>query len=348
MSDPPSLPPLLHLPINNGDTSGARKKQRASVVSQEQAAKWFEVGTVLGEGAYGEARTCKVEEEWKHALGPVVVVKKMHEEDDANEFDLMMTRAVAVREHAAHDKAWKRMPLECKRYLAEPAEMTFGIRDASGNFTSGDPKNGSYLVQSLVGLPGLTTMSFDEFNGLVHAATAMGNPGIDRSSKEKLARDFGDMLGCITNTRMVHNDINWLNLLVLTNWRPHTNSASSDGVQIELRLIDWGGGKAVGDANDALDEEMCHESGSWDDVPGFRFAAGDDRDSYCHHERKGLVEEFCKLLAGDGVMDVDVADWIREAFAAKTGLRIPQTVKDKVAERRRTHQNGTQRGADAL
>lgn len=301
------------------DSSGpppAQRQRTARPISQELAKQWFWDEThskPLGAGGYGETRTYEVQDaEYRDALGPVVVVKYF--EDGDEDADMLAIRELAQREHNAHHAAWDRMPPDCQQYLAQPAEMSF----------QDDVNVGSYLVQTLVGKAGLTTMSWGKFNEMLFTTGAQLTP----PDKEWIAKSFGDMLGCIANARMVHKDFNPENVLVLTN----LGEAGPFRLRFEWRLIDWGIAEVRGQADEALDPELCSDDlYGWEGVPGFRFASGEGT---CHGEKPGVVGSLYRMLRGSDVLDADVAQWIREGFADKTGLLIPQSLAKAHRERR--------------
>ena len=104
-------------------------------------------------------------------------------------------------------------------------------------------------------------------------------------------------------------------------------------LQFEWRLIDWGIADVRGHPEEALYPELCADDlYGWEAMPGFRFADGDGT---CHGERSGLVRSLYLMLRGDNVLDADVAHWIREGFADKTGLRIPQSLTAAWEERQK-------------
>lgn len=308
-----SLPGLTRLGSSGPPPAQRQRTERA--ISQELAKEWFrdEVHSKeLGAGGYGETRTYEVQDaEYRAALGPVVVVK--HFEDGDEEADMEAIRELAKREHDAHHAAWDRMPPDCRQYLAQPAMMSF----------EDDPNVGAYLVQTLVGEEGLTTMSWGKFNEMLATTGAQ----LDRADKVWIAQSFGDMLGCIANARMVHKDFNPENVLVLTNF--------GEPLRFEWRLIDWGIAEVRGQADEALDPELCSDDlYGWEGVPGFRFARGEGtRHWACHGEKPGVVRSLYLMLRGSDVLDADVAKWIREGFAAKTGLLIPPSLAAAHRER---------------
>jgi hypothetical protein len=188
-----------------------------------------------------------------------------------------------------------------------------------------DPNVGSYLVQTLVGEEGLATMSWGKFDEMLATTGAQ----LDRADKVWIAQSFGDMLGCIANARMVHKDFNTENVLVLTNF-------GEKPLRFEWRLIDWGIAVVRGQADEVLDPELCSDDlYGWEGAPGFRFARGEGT---CHGEKPGVVRTLYLMLRGSDVLDADVAQWIREGFAAKTGLRIPPSLADAHRERRKAEE----------
>ena len=205
------------------DSSGpppAQQQRTERKISQELAKEWFrdEVHSKeLGAGGYGETRTYEVQDaEYRAALGPVVVVKHFND-DGYEDDDMLVIRELARREHDAHHAAWKRMPPDCRQYLAQPATMSF----------EDDPNVGSYLVQTLVGEEGLATMSWGKFDEML-ATTGVQ---LDRADKVWIAQSFGDMLGCIANARMVHKDFNTENVLVLTNFGGSSGDSSTGALR---------------------------------------------------------------------------------------------------------------------
>jgi len=308
-----ATPSLIRL-----DSSGpppAQQQRTERKISQELAKEWFrdEVHSKeLGAGGYGETRTYEVQDaEYRAALGPVVVVKHFND-DGYDDDEMLLIRELARREHDAHHAAWKRMPSDCRQYLAQPATMSF----------EDDPNVGSYLVQTLVGEEGLATMSWGKFDEMLATTGAQ----LDRADKVWIAQSFGDMLGCIANARMVHKDFNTENVLVLTNF-------GEKPLRFEWRLIDWGIAEVRGQADEVLDPELCSDDlYGWEGAPGFRFARGEGT---CHGEKPGVVRTLYLMLRGSDVLDADVAQWIREGFAAKTGLRIPPSLADAHRERRK-------------
>lgn len=307
--DPPSL---IRLDSSGPPPAQQQRKERA--ISQELARQWFRAGKELGAGGYGETKTYEVQDaEYRAALGPVVVVK--HFEDGDDDADMQAIRELAQREYDAHRAAWKRMPPDCQQYLAQPAEMSF----------DDDVNVGSYLVQALVAAKGLTTMSWGKFNEMLFTTGTQ----LDPADKKWIAQSFGDMLGCIANARMVHKDFNTENVLMLTNLGEPRYSGN---LRFQWRLIDWGIAEVPGGADAALDPELCSDDlYGWEGVPGFRFAGGDGT---CHGEKPGLVQSLYLMLRGDNVLDADVAYWIRQGFADKTGLGIPESLVKALKERR--------------
>lgn len=304
-------PSLIHL-ASSGPPP-AQKQRTVGAISQELAKEWYrdpDHSKYLGAGGYGETKTYEVQDAaYRDALGPVVVVKYFEDGDD--DADMEAIRELAQREYYAHRAAWERMPPDCQQYLAQPAEMSF----------DDDVNVGSYLVQTLVGKAGLTTLSWGKFGEMLDTTGIQLTP----PDKEWIATSFGDMLGCIANARMVHKDFNTENVLVLTNF------GESGPLRFEWRLIDWGIADVRGQPEDALDPELCADDlYGWEAMPGFRFAEGDGT---CHGERSGLVGMLYRMLRGSNVLDAEVAHWIRKGFSDKTGLRIPESLVKAWEER---------------
>lgn len=310
--DPPTL-----IRLASSGPPPAQRQRTERAISQELAKQWFWAGKELGAGGYGETKTYEVQDaEYRAALGPVVVVKHFEDDDDA---DMEAIRELAQREYNAHRAAWDRMPPDCQQYLAQPAEMSF----------DDDVNVGSYLVQTLVGEEGLTTLSWGKFGEMLDTTGTQLDPGY----KYWIARSFGDMLGCIANARMVHKDFNSENVLMLTNLG---QPGSSGALQFEWRLIDWGIADVRGQRDQALEPELCVDDlYGWEAMPGFRFVGGDGT---CHGEKPGLVRSLYLLLRGDNVLDADVAYWIRQGFADKTGLGIPEPLVKAWEERRKAEE----------
>ena len=318
-------------------------------VTQAQAKEWFhsEEARPLGHGAMGLTRELRL------PSGVHVVIKKVttagyadeefkSEEEKMSvweEDDSMMGesfRENAMKEYYAHMEAWKRFETDvpCAEFLSEPAVMEWPAKDGD---EYPDAEKGSYLVQTFASVPGLKTMTFLDFY------RQLAEPGyatkLCRNDKFQIARAFGTLLGCLANARMLHVDMNDRNLLLLSNLEDATQ------FRFAWRLIDWGSGRAVAEADAEREVQMCFDTPNpgVESIPGFKLAG---EDPTCYHENEaeyGTVLKLSRALRNENadppvdeaelVYPVEVVKWVREGYSEQTRLQVPPSVVEEAAQR---------------
>lgn len=366
------LPPLHQLSIVSSTGADPERCDEhpddspfAYELTQEQAARWFDEGSRLGKGTFGETRAHLVPETELRGGPWWVTVKR---------FTVL---SMATREEEAHLKIWERAGSHeaCRTYLAMPACMQFP------NF--GDWKRGNiYTVQMLVnGLKGLglETETWDD----AQDANKMFLPTLPPSAKQLIAEQYGDMIGCFVKAGMLHADLQGGNVLVTHNLRSLQGvdrSEMTSRLWWRFHAIDWGFGESLN--KDSYDENgvpktICLHN---DAMNRYNPNASVDHDKLQRPWRLmfGIEEysdrwsggKFCRgeswhgvylLLLGlfwntsweeelpyDGVTRAQILDWARRAYLARLGAAYPpeeeQAMKRLIEEERtvpkykRTHQ----------
>ena len=334
----------------DGSEEPAPVVRRCNVVTQKQAKEWYDKATYnqrIGEGKFGETRW------YDGAITPVgayVAIKRFK--------DLTpLARREAEDEVCRHLQVWQNSSPECRKHLAEPAEMTFGT----------NPNEGTYTVQAMINEPGLRTTSLTDlfllnrdFTDEVDAKSDWLR-NMNYEDKHYVFSTFGEMLACIAEARAVHHDLHGGNVLCVTNFPKEPEDYerfARDKAELVLhwRVIDWGCAWLPGDQHTITPGNMCVAKRRGKPEWNSSFGYVSEADHTCIYDGSALdvVEELFHMFydeSGDcsSVMKeaecvtiADVAHWVREAYAAKLGLVIPAeqvVAKDQKAQEDRAVRN---------
>jgi len=354
MSDPPKrtvkrkkgrLPCLTRLnesKLAPGASKGADGEepapavQKTNIVTQKQAKEWYNKATSknrIGEGAFGETRSYS----GMTPIGTHVAIKRFSD-------ITQIGRDMAEAEACSHMQVWLNSSEECQKHFAQPAEMEFET----------DPNEGSYTVQALVYDPSLRTMTF---NNLLldnqHLARVNRDKNwlhkLDYDDKFKFCDDYGTMLGCIAKARAVHQDLHGGNVLCVTNFPEDLSEYRQyicDKTELVLRwyVIDWGRAQVYGQQHTKEGDSICtgREGGevTWQSKFGWKSAA----DHLCIYDGTtvNVPGDLFELFFDDQqdcddaddrtecITIADVVHWVREAYAHKLGLTIPEAQNEAV------------------
>jgi len=305
-------------------------------IAQEQAAEWYELGTPLGKGAYGETRKYQVPKSELRG-GPFwVVIKRMFNQNSA------------AKEEAAHLRIWQMSDEHCRKYLAMPACM----KPPTG------PVEDLYTVQTLVSGPAGTETQTWFRTALTYNRTLRALP---LDVKETIARQYGDMMGCFVKARMLHGDLHADNVMVTHNLAALATDPTLPA-HFRFCAIDWG-------LADTLTRQSFDDNGvprticSYDDFYARYNPKAPVEDDHLQRSWRlmfGIKEysdrwargEFCRgekwngmyillyalffpttweeELPRDSVTRAQLVDWARVAYLERLGAEYPPEEREKM------------------
>ena len=314
-------------------------------ITQEQAAEWYKKGTYLGAGKFGETHSYKVPED-ELPGGPWVAIKRFESTDVQNgktEMERHLEIWHALEEHKG-----------CREYLSVPASMTTEWVGAS--------QPAFFTVQTLVhghDLP-LKTVT-EQFDDVVNVFT-MTMYKLVPDRKREIAQQYGDMRGCFTKAKMLHNDLHGTNVLVTHNlYDLHNNVQSkadlSSRLYFRFHTIDWG--LSIPLSPSAYDDKGVPRTVCLHNDPTSKFQLGDPEnsvkdklqrdwrlmfgiqayDTYPDNPTRCIGEfwhgvyllllmlflptTYEEELSRDGVTRAQLLDWVRIAYLERLGAQYP-------------------------
>lgn len=312
------------------------------VITQEQAARWFDAGRFVGKGSFGEAKAYRVPETELRG-NPFVVIKRF------------FNPANAAKEARAHMRIWRRSDDHCRKYISTPACMEWPTV----------PAKNTYAVQTLVGPVGSRTQTHTWHKTVTVYGWVLRQ--LTPDVKEMICRQLGDMMGCFAKTRMLHGDLHAENLMVTHNlgwldFKDRTDMLLR--VRFQFCAVDWGSAYYLSEEsfddngvpkticphddwtarhnpNASADDDLLQRS--WRLMFGIRdysdrWAAG----SHCVGEKWGglyvlLVGLFFpnaldQDLPRDSVTRAQLVEWVREAYVEALGVEYPPEERKKMED----------------
>jgi hypothetical protein len=318
---------------SDDDRDGDRDADRAScdtfehVVTQEQAARWFNMGTPLGIGASGVAKKYKVPEDELRG-GPWVAVKQLR------------NLPMAKKEQERHLNVWNGSHYHCRMYLSMPACMEFPDEETASGYY--------FTVQTLVDGAGLDFPTDTEsLYGTCskHTLKLWALPPIQ---KQKIARAYGDMVGCFVKAGILHNDLHGENILVTHNLNHLEDGELAERLYFKFHTIDWGLSWPIspgsydenGDVKsvclyrdpfnrgDSRSPRSDKYQRDWRLMFGIENERGDCRGETWHGMYLLMLSLFRpnsweEELPVDGVPRAQILDWARRAYLARLNVNYP-------------------------
>jgi hypothetical protein len=323
-------------------------------ITQEQAAEWYRKGTYLGAGNFGETHSYKVPED-ELPGGPWVAIKRFerpHVQSGKIEMERHLQIWHALEEHKG-----------CREYLSVPASMTTEWVAAS--------QSAFFTVQTLVHGYGLPLSTRTEAFDAVVVAFAKNMRMLAPEKKREIAHQYGDMMGCFTKAKMLHNDLHGANVLVTHNLNDKFKSKADMSSRLYFRFhtIDWG--LSIPLSPSAYDNRGVPRTVCLHNDPKSKFELGNPENSikdklqrdwrlmfgiqgydtypnnptrcigeFWHGVYLLLVMLFLPItyeeeLSRDGVTRAQLLDWVRIAYLERLGAQYPpeeRAAMDKLIE----------------
>ena len=264
----------------------------------------------------------------------------------------------------------------CREYLSVPACMTIGQVGAS--------PPAFFTVQTLVHGHDLPLKTVTEpFDDVVSVFT-MTMYKLVPDRKREIAQQYGDLMGCFTKAKMLHNDLHGDNVLVTHNlYDLHNNVQSkadlSSRLYFRFHAIDWGA--AIHLSRSAYDDKGVPKTVCLHNDPTSKFKLGDpentaedklqrdwrlmfgiqaydaspDDPTLCIGEfwhgvyllllMLFLPTTYEEELPRDGVTRAQLLDGVRIAYLERLGAEYPP--EERVAMDRLIEEEQTKRKANA-
>lgn len=332
-------------------------------VTQADAKAWFDdpAADVLGRGAHGIVKARILDEGSPSTIGRAIAIKRWFVEGDEKQPQFQAIYEIrqgvfrprpevlrdAQHEVAQHLQAWDLLKNDrlCRKWIAQPARMDWDQVDSDGAV---------YAVQELVydkeragGDPAKwsdfrarTLMSVTETNAVAADQHQLWKKlPDDDGPKERFCEAYGEMLACLAQAKLLHNDFHNENVMVFSNYSEDTMKTLKEG-QAYIQwagIVDWGMATQVsGNGPRRTKDQLC--------VPrsfevGYQSGDGDT----CVAESTEDVEfanDFAQLLWGNASCqgkdpkqcgtDGRVKRLIHKGFAWALGLKMPEPIKEEV------------------